>query len=146
MNQEGYQADEDIKTAPPQGSAIKAIKTRKDTLLEDMYKLLEAQREKNEELYKLKRARQVLEHEANVKEAHYLATVANDYPTKETRAAAAQGYLEEDEGHKEIRSQIDAVDEEIFTAKLDLDGFLGEWKILVVESQLIGTGNGCQCQ
>jgi hypothetical protein len=145
---EGYQAEVDIKSDPPKGTLL--VKQpfeenpRKATLLEDMYKILDAQRKANEEIQACKKKRLEAAHRTNVKEAHYLRTVANDYPTKETRAAAAEELLDKDETYQKYKQDIAEIDEKLFTAKLDLEYLNGEWTILKVEANLMAAGD-CGC-
>jgi hypothetical protein len=128
-------------------------KPRKEAILTDMRIVLDAQRRAQEATFEAKKKRVVLEHVLNAKRSHYLVRVTNmrdeegrfQYPNEKSRDAAVGEFLTNDEDYQATVSLVQKIDEDIFTAKLDLAYFDGEWTILKTEAALMAI-DGCQCK
>jgi hypothetical protein len=144
---EGYQAKTNLTSDPPKGSSIrwKQPAERTESILEDMKKVLTSQRESKEDMHKAKLKRKEIEHTANAKKAHYLVLVADMrddegnklYGSDPKIAAKAEDLLTSDEEYQGCLERLKEKDEEIFTAKLDLEYLDGEWKILFAEAAML---------
>jgi hypothetical protein len=118
---------------------------RKETILEDMRKVLDAQRKANEEIFEAKKARKIYERAANRLKAHYKVMVikvryddgSRVYGSDPKIEAKVEECLDRDEDYQEYLLAMEKIDEEIFTTKLDLAQFDGEWVILKTEAALM---------
>ena len=129
---------------------MKTEKPRKESILEDMKKNLVAQREANEAIFEAKRKRVAIEHTINTIRAHKKVIVTNlrgpdgkpQYGSDPKIDARADELLDEDDDYRMAIEIKQKIEEEIFTAKLDLSYLEGEWKILLVEAALIDDDSG----
>lgn len=118
---------------------------RKEVILEDLTKTLDAQRTSKETIFAAKQKRRVIEHSANLKKAEYKVAVINArgpdqkplYGSDPKIDAKVEECLNNDEGYQTCLQILQKIDGEIFTAKLDLEYFDGVWKILLTEAALM---------